>query len=139
MVLAFNAALVILGALWVCRGDDSDEASVPPDMDKLVEKASGYPQRAVAALLNLDSGNKMVDRCRYYLEHFNNALNPVGESTRFIPLRFLRTFSSMRKRIITVTCLQMSTACLSRTIPPFLQTRLRGLDQVKVKVLQAPR
>ncbi|KKA22979.1 Uncharacterized protein T310_2993 [Rasamsonia emersonii CBS 393.64] len=73
----FNAALVILGALWVCRGDDSDEASVPPDMDKLVEKASGYPQRAVAALLNLDSGNKMVDRCRYYLEHFNNALNPV--------------------------------------------------------------
>ncbi|KAL1970560.1 hypothetical protein VTN77DRAFT_4204 [Rasamsonia byssochlamydoides] len=68
----FNAALVVLGSLWICRDGDPGSSSTA----SLVDQAKVYPSRAVDALLNLDNGNKMVDRCRYYLENFNNALNP---------------------------------------------------------------
>ncbi|KAB8256860.1 fungal-specific transcription factor domain-containing protein, partial [Aspergillus pseudonomiae] len=60
----FNAALVILGILIVCR-----EGSMSGQLASgVVDKIRKYPFHAVAALLKLDTGNRMVDRCRLYLE-----------------------------------------------------------------------
>ena len=43
-------------------------------------KARHYPSRAVAALSRLDEGNRLVDRCRYYLEQFSQVLDDPGQS-----------------------------------------------------------
>ncbi|PKY03000.1 hypothetical protein P168DRAFT_311552 [Aspergillus campestris IBT 28561] len=53
----FNAAFVILGLLWVCR----NETVTGQSMAELVDRAQLYPSRAIAALLKLDGGNRMVN------------------------------------------------------------------------------
>ncbi|KAL3483108.1 fungal-specific transcription factor domain-containing protein [Aspergillus germanicus] len=60
----FNAALVILGILIICREGVMAGQIVGAVADKIRE----YPFRAAAALSKLDSGNRMVIRCRVYLE-----------------------------------------------------------------------
>ncbi|RHZ43500.1 putative C6 transcription factor [Aspergillus thermomutatus] len=67
----FNAALVIFGTIRVCRDESRTGASMPI----LVDRAKSYPSRATAALLKLDTGNRMVDRCRLFLERFNSSLS----------------------------------------------------------------
>ncbi|KAF9887006.1 hypothetical protein FE257_010622 [Aspergillus nanangensis] len=73
----FNSALVILGILWVCR----EESITGKSMEDLVSRAKAYPYRAIAALWKLDNGNRMVDRCRLYLEQFTRTLNTQNESS----------------------------------------------------------
>ncbi|KAI9925245.1 hypothetical protein MW887_006168 [Aspergillus wentii] len=68
----FNASLVILGTLWACR----DESVVGSSTSTLVSNAKIYPYHAISALLKMGTGNRMIDRCRIYLERFNCALNP---------------------------------------------------------------
>ncbi|KAJ5981588.1 hypothetical protein N7522_013572 [Penicillium canescens] len=66
----FNAALVIIGVTWVQRTRQSARDSpVLQTLDILI-----YPDRAVATLHQLDTGNRMVDRCRYYLEQLISVL-----------------------------------------------------------------
>lgn len=74
--LAFNAALVLIGVVWVYR--DTSLTSSP--MTDQASKAGQYPSLAVAALSKLDEGNRLIDRCRYYLEHFSKVLNDPGQS-----------------------------------------------------------
>ncbi|KAL4807917.1 fungal-specific transcription factor domain-containing protein [Aspergillus unguis] len=71
----FNAALVIIGATWVHR------TSKPAA--HAIANIEIYPGRAVDTLSKLDRGNRMVDRCRYYLEQLISALrlNPQQEET----------------------------------------------------------
>ncbi|KAJ5813994.1 uncharacterized protein N7503_000744 [Penicillium pulvis] len=72
----FNAALVILGAIWVYRDTSLTGSSMLNEARDLKE----YPARAIAALSKLDNGNRLIDRCRSFLEHFNNVLaNPDTE------------------------------------------------------------
>ncbi|XRM46491.1 hypothetical protein ABZX51_009523 [Aspergillus tubingensis] len=70
----FNAALVILGILLVCR-----EKGISGQLVGVVDEIRTYPFRAVAALLKLDTGNRMVDRCRLYLETFIRTSGLYGE------------------------------------------------------------
>ncbi|KAL3446130.1 fungal-specific transcription factor domain-containing protein [Aspergillus insuetus] len=63
-LLAFNAALVILGILIVYR----EGGLAPQFVGAVADKIRIYPFRAAAALSKLDSGNRMVARCRVYLE-----------------------------------------------------------------------
>ncbi|KAJ5963484.1 uncharacterized protein N7479_003360 [Penicillium vulpinum] len=72
----FNAALVLIGMSWVYR--DTSLTSSP--MTDQASKARQYPGRAVAALSKLDEGNRLIDRCRYYLEQFSNVLNDPGKN-----------------------------------------------------------
>ncbi|KAJ5714910.1 Transcription factor [Penicillium malachiteum] len=66
----FNAALVTLGAVWVYQDTALGNAS----MAEKAKKVREYPSRAVAALARLDDGNRLIDRCRAFLEKFTNAL-----------------------------------------------------------------
>ncbi|KAL2817023.1 fungal-specific transcription factor domain-containing protein [Aspergillus cavernicola] len=65
----FNAALVIIGATWVLRARQSAKDSANACVNIHI-----YPGRAVATLYKLNTGNRMVDRCRYYLEELISAL-----------------------------------------------------------------
>ncbi|EYE90663.1 putative C6 transcription factor [Aspergillus ruber CBS 135680] len=65
----FNAALVIIGATWVHRTRQSGKGSA-----SICANIHIYPSRAVETLYKLDTGNRMVDRCRYYLEELMFAL-----------------------------------------------------------------
>lgn len=67
----FNAALVLIGVVWVY----SDTSLTNSPMINQASKARQYPGRAVAALSRLDEGNRLIDRCRYYLEQFSKVLN----------------------------------------------------------------
>ncbi|RAH79178.1 C6 transcription factor [Aspergillus japonicus CBS 114.51] len=69
----FNAALVITGAIWIQRARESAHTF---QMYRLahIEDLELYPARAVAILRHLDTGNRMVDRCRYYLEQLISIL-----------------------------------------------------------------
>lgn len=73
--LAFNAALVISGTIWVNR----DRSVTGSSMTEQATRAKQYPSRAVTALSKLDDGNRLIDRCRAYLERFNEALNSPGQ------------------------------------------------------------
>ncbi|KAJ5889848.1 hypothetical protein N7504_010658 [Penicillium tannophilum] len=66
----FNAALVILGAIWVYRDTSLTGSSMLNEARKLKE----YPARAITALSKLDNENRLIDRCRSLLEHYNNVL-----------------------------------------------------------------
>jgi hypothetical protein len=74
--LAFNAALVIIGAVWVYR----DESLSTTSMTAQAKEAEKYPGLAAEALSKLDDGNRLVDRCRHYLEQFNAVLASSGKS-----------------------------------------------------------
>ncbi|KAJ5653397.1 hypothetical protein N7490_000400 [Penicillium lividum] len=66
----FNAALVILGTVLVYRDTSLTGCSMAAE----AREAREYPSRAVAALSKLDHSNRLIDRCRCYLEHFINLL-----------------------------------------------------------------
>jgi hypothetical protein len=66
----FNAALVIIGATWVQRA----RQSAPDFPMHQTADIRLYPGRAVATLRLLDMGNRMVDRCKYYLEQLISVL-----------------------------------------------------------------
>ncbi|KAJ5557488.1 C6 transcription factor [Penicillium frequentans] len=72
----FHSACVLLGMIWVVRDGSPAKILLSYDIDKL----NIYPKQAVAALYKLDCGNHIVDRCRYYLEQFNDAVNLRGEA-----------------------------------------------------------
>ncbi|KAJ5753289.1 C6 transcription factor [Penicillium odoratum] len=71
----FHSALVLLGTIWVGRNGQPATTSLSCDIDKVV----AYPSQAISTLHKLDCGNRIVDRCRYYLEQFHDALNPRAE------------------------------------------------------------
>lgn len=48
-------------------------------MTEQATRAKQYPSRAVTTLSKLDDGNRLIDRCRAYLERFNEALNSPGQ------------------------------------------------------------
>lgn len=66
---------MIIGAVLVYR-DDSLGMTPMKTQDK---NAQEYPGLAAEALAKLDDGNRLVDRCRYYLEHFNKILVGPGK------------------------------------------------------------
>jgi hypothetical protein len=74
MIPAFNAAVVLIGAVWVYRDTSLCSAS----MTAQAKKVQQYPARAVMALSKLDDGNRLIDRCRYSLEQFNKILVDPG-------------------------------------------------------------
>ena len=76
--LAFHSALVLLGTIWVGKNYQPATISLSYDIENLV----AYPARAISILYELDCGNRIVDRCRFYLEQFHGALNPRGKSFR---------------------------------------------------------
>ncbi|GLI76936.1 hypothetical protein PoHVEF18_005214 [Penicillium ochrochloron] len=71
----FNAAVVLIGAVWVYR----DTALCNTSMTAQAKKVQQYPARAVMALSKLDHGNRLIDRCRYSLEQFNKMLVDPGK------------------------------------------------------------
>ncbi|KAF7627707.1 C6 transcription factor [Aspergillus flavus] len=73
----FNAALVIIGATWVQR----TRQSVRDFPSHQLANIELYPGRAVATLRQLDMGNRMVDRCRYYLEQLISILHLEPEDS----------------------------------------------------------
>lgn len=78
-ILAFNAALVIVGCMvvaWKAR-DDS------PSTWDTVEKSRGYIEKAILALRRLDSGNRVIARCVEYLSQLVLILDTL--STLSIP------------------------------------------------------
>lgn len=52
-------------------------------MTAQAKKFAQYPGRAVTALSKLDDGNRLIDRCRYYLEQFNKILVDPGKLVSF--------------------------------------------------------
>lgn len=64
--IAFHSALILLGTIQICKSRGS--AVKLPSYD--IVRLTPYPSRAVQILYRLDSGNRMVDRCRYYLERY---------------------------------------------------------------------
>jgi hypothetical protein len=66
--------VVLLGAIWVSKNGRPATAPVYFDIAKL----NAYPGLAISTLRKLDYGNRIVDRCRYFLEQFNNALDQQG-------------------------------------------------------------
>lgn len=79
---AFNAALVIIGATWVQRARQSAHDS-PVHQSTNIQP---YPSRAVATLYRLDTGNRMVDRCRYYLEQLISVLHLQRKGSNALPV-----------------------------------------------------
>ncbi|RAQ46927.1 C6 transcription factor [Aspergillus flavus] len=75
--IAFNAALVIIGATWVQR----TRQPVRDFPSHQLANIELYPGRAVATLRQLDMGNRMVDRCRYYLEQLISILHLEPEDS----------------------------------------------------------
>jgi hypothetical protein len=76
LFLAFNAALVIVGVVWVYR---EGGLSASP-MTGQANEAAQYPSRAVLALSKLDDGNRLIDKCRCYLEQLSSILVHPGMS-----------------------------------------------------------
>ncbi|KAJ5654894.1 C6 transcription factor [Penicillium lividum] len=71
----FHSALILIGTIWVGRNSQPATTALSCDIDKLV----AYPSQAISTLHKLDCGNRIVDRCRYYLEQFHDALSPRAE------------------------------------------------------------
>jgi hypothetical protein len=70
----------MIGAVWVYR--DASLSTAPTTAQ--AQGAQQYPARAVIALSKLDDGNRLIDRCRYYLEQFNKILVDPGKQAPFI-------------------------------------------------------
>ncbi|KAJ5673980.1 hypothetical protein N7462_009419 [Penicillium macrosclerotiorum] len=77
----FNAALVVIGAIWVNRDASLSDGPMPAH----AIESQQYPSRAVTALSKLDDGNRMIDRCRYYLEQFTKILVDPGTLSPLLP------------------------------------------------------
>lgn len=74
--IVFNAALAIIGVLWLCRSNYVLGLAI----EQLARKARLYPDRAIAVLSQLVSGDPVTDRCRDILQRLTEALyDPAGE------------------------------------------------------------
>lgn len=113
--IAFNAALVLIGVVWIYR--DTNLTSSP--MTDQTSKARHYPGRAVAALSRLDERNRLIDRCRYYLEQFSKVLNDHGQS-------LFRLFHAPGI-ILTLVCVSETNFDASITTLPVLHGNRAGL------------
>ena len=70
-------------------------------MTAKAKKAQEYPGRAVLALSKLDDGNRLIERCRAFLEHFSNVLGDPGKlSLTYIPINTLNADDKIQKLII---------------------------------------
>lgn len=111
-ILAFNAAVVLIGAVWVYRDTSLCSAS----MTAQTKKVQQYPARAVMALSKLDDGNRLIDRCRYYLEQFNKILVDPGKS-------FFVYHSSCFFVELLMSCIETDLEGLMPTLPALASTR----------------
>ncbi|KAE8165540.1 fungal-specific transcription factor domain-containing protein [Aspergillus tamarii] len=76
----FNAALAIIGVLWLCRSNYVLGLAI----EQLARKARLYPDRAIAVLSQLVSGDPVTDRCRDILQRLTEALyDPAGQGNAF--------------------------------------------------------
>lgn len=73
--LAFNAGLVIFGALLV----SSKESIHDPSQWSIVDRARPYLDIAVDALKRLDSGNRVIERCVEYLSQISVVLMALSK------------------------------------------------------------
>lgn len=78
IVIAFNAGLVIFGALLV----SSKESQLNPDPWRMVKDCRPYLDLAADALRHLDSGNRVIERCVEYLTQLSMILKATGKSQR---------------------------------------------------------
>ncbi|RMZ38832.1 hypothetical protein CA14_003279 [Aspergillus flavus] len=67
----FNAALAIIGVLWLCKSN----YVLGLAMEQLATNARMYPDRAIAVLSQLVSGDAVTDRCRNILQQLTKLLN----------------------------------------------------------------
>ncbi|KAE8333931.1 fungal-specific transcription factor domain-containing protein [Aspergillus sergii] len=76
----FNAALVIIGVLWLCKSN----YVLGLAMEQLATKTRLYPNRAIAVLSQLVSGDAVTDRGRDILRRLTELLNdPAGQGDVF--------------------------------------------------------
>ncbi|OGM51099.1 hypothetical protein ABOM_000172 [Aspergillus bombycis] len=72
----FNAALTIIGVLWLCKSN----YVLGLAMEQVATKAGIYPDRAIAVLSQLVAGDPVTERCRDILQQLTELLNdPTGE------------------------------------------------------------
>ncbi|KAF7617591.1 hypothetical protein AFLA_006507 [Aspergillus flavus NRRL3357] len=69
--IVFNAALAIIGVLWLCKSN----YVLGLAMEQLATNARMYPDRAIAVLSQLVSGDAVTDRCRNILQQLTKLLN----------------------------------------------------------------
>lgn len=74
-ILAFNAALVIVGCMVVAWKDRDDS----PSTWDTVDKSRGYIEKAILALGRLDSGNRVIARCVEYLSQLVLILDTLSK------------------------------------------------------------
>ncbi|KAJ6145034.1 C6 transcription factor [Penicillium chermesinum] len=71
----FHSALILLGMIRISKNSQPATTSLSHNIDELI----AYHGQVVSILYKLDCGNRIVDRCRCYLEQFNNTINAPGE------------------------------------------------------------
>jgi hypothetical protein len=74
-ILAFNAALVILGCMVVAWENRDDS----PSTWNKVEKSRGYIEKAILALRRLDTGNRVIARCVEHLSQLVLILDTLSK------------------------------------------------------------
>lgn len=75
---AFNAALISFGCYFVSRPRPD---VITPSVSIGLQEASDTLGQAIEALTLLDQGNRMVGRCRHYLQTLSTVLNASGKGT----------------------------------------------------------
>lgn len=76
-ISAFNAALIEFGCYFVSRPRPN---ATTPLLCISYQDASKNLANAIEALTLLDQGNRMVERCRHYLQTLNTVITAIGES-----------------------------------------------------------
>ncbi|GAB1199591.1 hypothetical protein APSETT444_008945 [Aspergillus pseudonomiae] len=77
----FNAALAVIGVLWLCKSD----YVLGLAMEQLATKARFYLDRAIAVLSQLVPGDPVTDRYRDIIQQLTELLNdPAGKTVTFI-------------------------------------------------------
>ena len=79
--IVFNAALAVIGVLWLCKSD----YVLGLAMEQLATKARFYPDRAIAVLSQLVPGDPVTERYRDIIQQLIELLNdPAGKIVTFI-------------------------------------------------------
>lgn len=79
IILAFNAALVV-GACILIQVEQKGLAGRPSiHLSESTEDMSEHLGMSIEALKELDKDNRMVERCRDYLEQFVQIVRSLGE------------------------------------------------------------
>lgn len=78
-ILAFNAALVVFGCMVVAWENRDDS----PSTWGTVDKSRGYIEKAILALRQLDTGNRVIARCVEYLSHLVLILDNLSKLKMF--------------------------------------------------------